>query len=154
MEYYQDIREFAKFLEENDKLVRVSRKINKDTELMPLVRWQYRGLPEEQRKAFLFENVTDAKGKTYRGSVLWSGLIVASTEVYAMGMMCEPDKITEKWAYAQSHPIEPKLVEKGVCQEEVHVGESLLEHGGLKSFLLPFQLRGLTPPPSSLRATG
>ncbi len=36
---------------------------DKDTELMPLVRWQFRGLPEKERKAFLFENVTDVKGK-------------------------------------------------------------------------------------------
>jgi hypothetical protein len=32
---------------------------------MPLVRWQFRDLEEEQRKAFLFENVVDAKGKRY-----------------------------------------------------------------------------------------
>ena len=57
MGYYKDIREFIKALEKEDKLVRVKRDINKDTHLMPLVRWQFRGLTEEQRKAFLFENV-------------------------------------------------------------------------------------------------
>ena len=32
----------------------------------PLVRWQYRGgIPEHRRKAFLFTNTTDAKGRRY-----------------------------------------------------------------------------------------
>ncbi len=62
MSYYRDFREYMNVLEESQNLVRFSRETNKDTELMPLVRWQYRGLPEEGRKAFLFENVVDAKG--------------------------------------------------------------------------------------------
>jgi len=66
MGYYKDIREFVKILEEHGKLVRVKREINKDTELSALVRWQFRGLPEEERKAFFFENLCDAKG---RGSI-------------------------------------------------------------------------------------
>ena len=32
---------------------------------MPLVRWQFRGLEEAERKAFLFENVVDAKSKIF-----------------------------------------------------------------------------------------
>jgi 3-polyprenyl-4-hydroxybenzoate decarboxylase len=44
--YYRDVREHLKALEERGKLVRVKREINKDTELMPLVRWQFRGLDE------------------------------------------------------------------------------------------------------------
>ena len=59
MSYYKDLREHVKALEANNKLVRIKREINKDIELMPLVRWQFRGLPEEERKAFLFENVVD-----------------------------------------------------------------------------------------------
>ena len=48
MGYYKDLREHVKALEENDKLIRITREINKDTELHPLVRWQFRGLPEEE----------------------------------------------------------------------------------------------------------
>jgi hypothetical protein len=51
MSYYKDVREYLKTLEENGKLVRVLRAINKDTEMHPLVRLQYRGLPEEDRKS-------------------------------------------------------------------------------------------------------
>ena len=66
MKYYSDLREYISVLETKGKLVRIKREINKDTELHPLVRWQFRGLPEKDRKAFLFENVTDVKGKKYR----------------------------------------------------------------------------------------
>ena len=61
--YYRDFRDHLTALEEHGKLVRIRRAINKDTELMPLVRWQFRGLDEAQRKAFMFENVVDGKGK-------------------------------------------------------------------------------------------
>ncbi len=67
---YKDLREYVQVLEQNGRLVRIKRKINKDTELMPLVRWQFRGLPQKDRKAFLFENVTDVKGKKYDTPVL------------------------------------------------------------------------------------
>ena len=64
-----------------------------------------------------FVNVVDVKGKKFKGSVL-VGAHGASAEVYAMGMMCPPDKIMEKWAQAQSNPIKPIMVDSGVCQEE------------------------------------
>ena len=50
---YNDLREFIAALDEHGKLYRIHREINKDTELQPLVRWQFRGLPEEARKGFL-----------------------------------------------------------------------------------------------------
>ena len=65
MRYYKDLREHIEALEKNNKLTLIKREVNKDTELMPLVRWQFRGLPENQRKAFLFENVTDVKGNKH-----------------------------------------------------------------------------------------
>jgi 3-polyprenyl-4-hydroxybenzoate decarboxylase len=36
MSYYRDVREYLKTLEENGKLVRVMRAINKDTEMHPV----------------------------------------------------------------------------------------------------------------------
>ena len=103
MGYYRDLREHITALEAKDKLVRIKGDINKDTELMPLVRWQFRGLPEEQRKAFMFENVVDVKGKKYDIPVLVA-CHAASKEVYAIGMMCKPEEIMEKWSQAQLHP--------------------------------------------------
>jgi 4-hydroxy-3-polyprenylbenzoate decarboxylase len=144
--YYKDIRAHLKVLEQKGKLRRIKRSINKDTELMPLVRLQYRGLPEEERRAFLFENITDAKGKKYNGTVAVSAL-AGSTEIYALGLMCQPGEILEKLANAETHPIEPKLVKKAPVQEEVHMAEGLMEHGALDEFPIPISLPGFDSGP-------
>src|ERR1700739_2542676 len=53
-----DFQEHLARLEAEGLLVRVERPINKDTELHPLVRWQFQGgLGEDERRAFLFTNV-------------------------------------------------------------------------------------------------
>ncbi len=49
MSYYRDLREYLATLEERGKLRWVSRLINKDTALHPLVRWQFCGLEESER---------------------------------------------------------------------------------------------------------
>ena len=67
---YTDLREFLAVLEDRNKLVRVTREINKDTEMHPLVRWQFRGMSEKGRKAFLFENVVDTRGRRFRSPAL------------------------------------------------------------------------------------
>ncbi|MFC1870475.1 UbiD family decarboxylase [Chloroflexota bacterium] len=146
MSYYKDLREYLRTLEKHGKLVRIKSPINKDTELHPLVRLQYVGLPEEQRKAFLFENIVDSRGKAYQGSVAVSAL-AASSEIYAIGMMCQPEEISEKLTKAQSDPIEPKIVREGPAQEEVHLGDSLLEHGGLDEFPIPISTPGYDAAP-------
>ena len=61
--YFSDFRSYLKELEARGKLFRWNRPVNKDTELMPLMRLQYRGLANEKRKAFLFENVFDSRGE-------------------------------------------------------------------------------------------
>ncbi|MDP9129955.1 MAG: UbiD family decarboxylase, partial [Candidatus Binatota bacterium] len=82
VKYYRDFREHLTALEERGKLVRIQREINKDTELMPLVRWQFRGLDERDRKAFMFEKIIDSKGKRYSMPVT-VGTLAATTEIYA-----------------------------------------------------------------------
>jgi 4-hydroxy-3-polyprenylbenzoate decarboxylase len=144
--YYKDLREYIQVLEQNSSLVRFKREINKDTELMPLVRWQFRGLPSKDRKAFLFENVIDVKGKKYWGASL-VGSHAASRKIYSLAMNCRPDEIMEKWQHAQQHPIKPKMVEEGPAQEEVHLGANLLEHGGLGEFAVPISSPGFDNAP-------
>ena len=69
MAYYKDLREYLAALEKANKLRRIARPINKDTELHPIVRWQFRGLEEAERFGFLFDRVTGIHGENYRGSV-------------------------------------------------------------------------------------
>jgi 4-hydroxy-3-polyprenylbenzoate decarboxylase len=146
MAYYKDLREHVKALEDRGKLIRIKREINKDTELMPLVRCQFRGLPAEDRKTFLFENVTDAKGRKYGIPVLVASH-AANRDVYAIGMNCRPDEIMERWARARRSPIEPRVAAAGPVHEEVHLGEKLLEHGGLEEFPVPISTPGFDNAP-------
>ena len=63
---YRDLHEHLADLDKQGLLVTIDRPINKDTELHPLVRWQFRGgIAEPDRKAFLFTNVVNGKGKKY-----------------------------------------------------------------------------------------
>ena len=138
MAYYKDMRDYVQALEKAGKLVRVKKRVNKDTELHPLVRWQFRGLPEEERKAFLFEDVVDIKGKVYPIPVLIA-CHAASRQIYAMGMMCRPEEIIEKWTRAQLKPVKPVMVDSGPVHDVVFTGKRLLTAGG----------RGMNPVPMS-----
>src|SRR5436853_752457 len=72
---YPDLHDHVRALEKAGQLIRVDRPINKDTEMHPLVRWQFRGgIEEKDRRAFLFTNVTDSKGRKYDIPVLVGGL--------------------------------------------------------------------------------
>ena len=124
---YNDLREFIAALDEAGKLYRIHKEINKDTELQPLVRWQFRGLPEEARKGFLFDKVTDTKKGKYYCSVLVGGL-AGSEAIYCLGLKCRPDEVADRWIYAMDHPIEPVIVAEGSCQEEIHKDDELIAH--------------------------
>src|ERR1700712_4191643 len=81
-----DLQTHLAELESKGLLVRVDEPINKDTELHPLVRCQFvGGLPEDQRKAFLFTNVVDSKGKRYDMRVV-VGALAASPAIYSLGL--------------------------------------------------------------------
>jgi len=148
MAYYKDLRELIAELDKRGLLVRVTRKINKDTELMPLVRWQFRGLPDSKRKAFLFENVVDSKGKAYPNPVLVGGF-AASRAVYAAALQCTDAEIYEKLVQAPRTRIPPVMVDKSKApvKEEIHIGENLLEHGGFGEFPIPISTPGFDPAP-------
>src|SRR5713226_2426338 len=126
---YPDLHDHLKMLDEKGFLLRIKRPINKDTELHPLVRWQYRGgLDDRDRKAFLFENVVDSSGKQYRMHVV-VGALAGSTPIYYAGVGCkDAAEMEQKWERALHHPLGPCVVEQAVCQEEVHMDGSLLEH--------------------------
>lgn len=141
--YYSDIRAFINELESRGMLYRWQRPIDKDSELMPLMRLQYRGLSDEARQAFLYENVTNAKGRRYEMRVV-TGIYGASRKILTLGMGCEsPDEIYEKWRRASAHPIEPVMVDHGPVQEESHIGAEL-EKLGLTELPAPVEEPGFS----------
>ena len=100
-----DFQEHLAALEAQGLVVRVDRPIDKDTELHPLVRWQFQGnLPEDERRAFLFTNVVDGSGKKYDMPVV-VGALSASPRIYAIGMGKPLDEIGPAWINAINHPI-------------------------------------------------
>src|SRR5436309_4439093 len=114
-----DLQEHLADLEARGLLVRIDHPVNKDTELHPLVRLQFiGGIPEAERRAFLFTHVTDATGKRYDIPVA-VGAIAASAEIYALGMGCAVDAIGKAWLDAIDHPVAPLRVTSAPCQEVV-----------------------------------
>jgi UbiD family decarboxylase len=144
--YYRDFREYIAELDARGLLRRISSPICKDTELMPLVRLQFRGLPPEERRAFLFESVGDVNGRHYKGS-LAVGILGANRRVYATALGCEENEIPKRWEAVHQRYIEPRLVTDGPVKEEIHVGDDLLEHEGILEFPHPISTPGFDPAP-------
>ena len=140
---YFDLHQHLKNLEEHGLLRRITRLINKDTELHPLVRWQYRGLAEEDRKAWLFENVTDAKGRRYNMPVV-VGALAGQPKIYYLGMGCDSaEKMDARWKKALAEPINPVTVTNAKCQDVVIQGDDLDREGnGLDRFPVPISTPG------------
>ena len=65
-DYFSDFRSYIDELERRGKLHRWTRPVNKDTELMPLMRSSIAAFPTIRRQAFLFENVVDSRGTATR----------------------------------------------------------------------------------------
>ena len=140
---YPDLHQHLKALEEAGLLIRVDRPINKDTEMHPLVRWQFRGgFSESERKAFLFTNVIDGKGRTYDIPVV-VGALAASREIYRIGLGCELDQIASTWSRAAANPIPPRLIEGAPCHDIVTTGSDLDHEGaGLDGIPVPISTPG------------
>src|ERR1700754_3507339 len=120
-----DLQQHLADLEAAGLLVSIDRPINKDTELNPLVRWQFiGGVPEEQRRAFLFTNVTDSKGKHYDMPVV-VGALASSPEIYAKGIALPVEQIGDAWMRAIANPIPPVAMRDTPCQQVVIEGEAL-----------------------------
>ena len=140
---YPDLHDHICALDKAGLLIKVGRPINKDTEMHPLVRWQFRGgIEEKDRKAFLFTNVVDGKGRKYDIPVLVGGL-AANREIYRIGIGCPFEEIDARWVAASRHPIPPRIVDNAPCHEIVMTGAALDKPGnGLDGIPLPISTPG------------
>jgi UbiD family decarboxylase len=143
-----DFQEHLARLEAAGLLKRIERPINKDTELHPLVRWQFQGgLAEDERRAFLFTNVVDSEGRRYDVPVA-IGALAASADIYAVGMGRVVDEIGDAWMHAIANPIAPVEVKSGPCQEVIIKGDELRRpNGGLKALPIPISTPGYDAAP-------
>lgn len=140
---YRDLHEHLEELDAAGLLITVDRVINKDTELHPLVRWQFRGgIPEPERKAFLFTNVVDGKGRKYDIPVV-VGALAASRKIYSVGMDCDIADIGKTWTRAIANPVLPTVLDTAPCQEIIVTGADLEKPGmGLDSLPIPISTPG------------
>jgi len=142
------LQEHLRRLEAEGLLVRIDRAIDKDSELHPLVRWQFQGgLHEDERRAFLFTNVVDGSGRHYDVPVA-VGALAASARIYAVGMGRPTDEIGDAWLRAIANPIASTRVTTATCQEVVISGDALRQpDGGLKLLPVPISTPGFDAAP-------
>ena len=143
-----DFHEQLRRLKERGLLVEIDRPICKDTELHPLMRWQFQGgLHESQRRAFLYTNVHGVDGRKYDMPVV-VGALAANPEIYATGMGVPVEEIGNVWTRAMAHPIPPVSVTNPACQEVVIKGADLTKPGGgLASLPVPISTPGFDAAP-------
>ncbi len=146
---YRDLRQHVEALDRDGLLVTIDEPIDKDSEMHPLVRWQFRGgFAESDRKAFLFTNVIDGKGRRYDFPVV-VGAMAASPAIYAAGMGVPVEDIGGKWNAALSNPIGPRPVNDAPCQDIVITGEDLVGEGaGLDALPIPVSTPGFDSAPT------
>ena len=146
---YRDLHEHLRALDEAGLLWTIDQPIDKDSELHPLVRWQFRGgIAEKDRKAFLFTDVRDAKGRKYDMPVV-VGALAGNETIYSIGMGVPVDKIGAKWTEAVAKPIGPRVVTTAPCQEIVIEGADLQGDGnGLDAIPIPVSTPGFDSAPT------
>ncbi len=146
---YPDLHDHIEALDREGLLQIVDEPIDKDSEMHPLVRWQFQGgLAESERKAFLFRNIVDGKGRKFDIPVV-VGALAASQDIYSVGMGVPVADIGKKWADAIANPIAPNIVETAPCHDVVIEGDALLGDGnGLDMLPIPVSTPGFDSAPT------
>lgn len=146
---YPDLHDHLEELKRRGLLQVIDRPIDKDSELHPLVRWQFvGGMDEAERKAFLFTNIVNAQGRKYDMPVV-VGALAANREIYSVGMGSSVEQIQARWDHAINHPIKPRMVENAPCHDVVHEGADLQGEGkGLDMLPIPISTPGFDSAPT------
>jgi UbiD family decarboxylase len=144
---YNDLQDHLAALDAAGLLTRIDAPIDKDSELSPLVRWQFRGgIPEAERKAFLFTDVKGGDGRAFDIPVT-VGALAGNAEIYAIGMGVPVAEIGDCWSRAIANPIPPVVVENPSCQEIVFEGADLTSGNGLDALPVPVSTPGYDSAP-------
>ncbi|MGI9379789.1 MAG: UbiD family decarboxylase [Methyloligellaceae bacterium] len=146
---YRDLQEHLDELRRADLLHEIDEQIDKDAEMHPLVRWQFRGgIAENDRKAFLFTNIVDGKGRKFDIPVV-VGAMAASEDIYSIGMGVPTAEIAEKWKQAIANPIAAKQIQEAPCHDVIVEGEDLRRsEAGLDALPIPISTPGFDSTPT------
>ena len=146
---YADLHEHLDRLDKAGLLHRINEPVNKDTEIHPLVRWQFRGgIAEKDRKAFLFSNIVDSIGRRYDTPVA-IGVYAANAEIYRIGMNAPRlEDIGAAWENAVANPVPPRIVNEAPCHDIVLTGRDIEGAGkGLEALPVPISTPGFDAAP-------
>ena len=144
---YNDFQDHLAALDTSGLLTRIDAPIDKESELIPLVRWQFRGgIAEPERKAFLFTKVRGGGGREFDIPVA-VGALAGNAAIYSVGMGVPVGEIGDCWAHSISYPIAPVTVSDPACQEIVYEGSDLLAGSGLDALPVPVSTPGYDSAP-------
>ena len=140
---YADLHDHLAALARAGLLRIVEAPVCKDTQMHPLVRWQYRGgIPPQDRRAFLFTHPTDARGGSYDLPVLVAGL-AGNSAIYEIGVGRPAAEIGTAWVAAAAAPIAPRIITDAPCQDIIVQGDALDVPGaGLDGLPVPISSPG------------
>ena len=146
---YPDLHEHLEALEQAGLLLTIDRPIDKDAELHPLVRWQFvGGIEEHERRAFLFTNVIDGRGRKYPFPVVVAAY-AGNAAIYSIGMRAPVEDIEARWGRAIASPVPPRVVERAACHDVVMTGAALKGEGnGLDALPVPISTPGFDSAPT------
>lgn len=146
---YPDLHQHLQALKQAGLLLTIDRPIDKDAELHPLVRWQFvGGIEEHERRAFLFRNVIDGRGRKYKFPVVVAAY-AGNAAIYSVGMRAPVEDIEARWGRAIANPVPPRVVDCAACQEVVLSGAALKGKGnGLDALPIPVSTPGFDSAPT------
>ena len=144
---YPDFQDHLKRLDEAGLLTTIDQPVNKDTEMHPLVRWQFRGgIAETDRKAFFFNNITCSRGQSY-GLPVAVGALSANRAIYSIGIGADVDEIGKVWSNAIANPISPQEISDAPCHEVVIDADLEGDGKGLDQLPIPISTPGFDSAP-------
>ena len=147
---YADLHEHLDVLRKEGLLLTIDRPIDKDSELHPLVRWQYvGGIEEHERKAFLFTNVVDARGRQVRISRRGWRLRRKPAHLLPWHARHAGGSAAAMGARAVAIRFRRVIVEDAPCHEIVLTGDALRGEGhGLDALPIPVSTPGFDSAPT------
>ena len=145
---YPDFQDHLKALDDADLLRTIDKPVNKDTEMHPLVRWQFRGgIPETDRKAFVFNNISCSRGQSY-GLPVAVGALSANRAIYSIGIGAPRSRISARSGATPSPTrLRRARVTDAPCHEVVIDSDLEGEGKGLDSLPIPISTPGFDSAP-------
>jgi UbiD family decarboxylase len=116
---HHDMRDYLALLEQQGKLKRVRKTVDRTWEPACLAKWMFQALPHDARFGLVFEQVAGSD------IPLVTGALGASAHTVALALGVKTDDINDKVVDALNHPMAPRAVTDAVCQEVVLTGDQV-----------------------------